>query len=117
MNIPSQICQQINRNNMSRKPNSQQITLETRGIFDLVKGEFSPDEASEILVDLFSKKINFHEVKSFSEQIRFGTEDVKGLKRIKELKIARNSAIELIAEANKSGKSLRIYSTISIELI
>jgi hypothetical protein len=102
---------------MSAKLNSQEITLETKGTFDLVKGDFSPDEGSEILNELFSKKINFHEVKSFSEQIRFGTPDVKGLKRIKELKIARNSAIELIAEAKKSGKSLRNYSTISIELI
>lgn len=84
---------------------------------ELIKGEFSPEEASEIVYDLFSKKINFHEVKNFSKLIRKGTEDQKSNERIVELKADKNQAKELINKAAASGKSIRITSTISIELI
>jgi hypothetical protein len=84
---------------------------------ELIKGDFSPEEASEIVHDLFSKKINFHEVKSFSKLIREGVEDHKSAERIVELKADKKSAKELINEAEASGKTLRITSTVHIELI
>lgn len=84
---------------------------------ELINGEFSPEEASEILHDLFSKKINFHEVKSFSKLIREGAEDQKSTERIVELKADKKQAKELIDKAAASGKSLRITSTVHIELI
>jgi hypothetical protein len=95
----------------------KQSTTDVKAIYDLVKGDFSPAEASEIIDDLFNTKINFHERKNFSRQIRFGSDDLHGLQRIKELKMARELANGLITEAKKSGKSLRVNSTISIELI
>jgi hypothetical protein len=88
-----------------------------KGTFDLIKGEFSPAEASEIVNDLFLKKINFHEVKSFSQLIRFDSNDPDTLQRISELKLSQRHAQELIAKARKAGQSLRINSTVIIELI
>ncbi|MDH4091560.1 MAG: hypothetical protein OEV74_02565 [Cyclobacteriaceae bacterium] len=95
----------------------KQITAVENGTFDLVQGDFSPNDALEIVTDLFSMKINFHEVKSFSQLIRFGAKDPDLLQRISELKIAQKQARELINEAKESGKSVRVNSTISIELI
>lgn len=84
---------------------------------ELINGHFSPEEASEIVHDLFTKKINFHEVKSFSQLIREGAEDQKSAKRIVELKADRKQAKELIDAAAASGKSIKITSTVHIELI
>jgi len=88
-----------------------------KGTYDLVKGEFTLEEASEIINDLFMKKINFNEVKSFGQFVRTGAKDPATLKRIEELKTAREKAQQLLALAKSEGKSLRVESTISIELI
>jgi hypothetical protein len=52
----------------------------------LVEGTFSGIEAKEILVDLISKKINFHHLKNFSSEERFGKTCELSLDRIQELK-------------------------------
>lgn len=88
-----------------------------KAIFDLVKGEFTQEEAFEIVNDLFAKKINFHESKSFSQLVRNGQSDPAEHDRISELQNSREQSSQLIAEAKKSGKSLRVSSTITIELI
>ena len=85
--------------------------------FELINGEFSHAEAMEILVDLFSKKINFHELKSFSHLIRVGEEDSKSSARIKELMDAKQQIREMLEDAGQDGRSVRLKSTISIELI
>jgi len=95
----------------------KQSSTVARATYDLIKGDFSPEEASEIISDLFLKKINFHQRKNFSQQIRFGSQDLQGLERIKELKMTLEQTSELIGEAKKSGKSLRVNSTIIIDLI
>ncbi len=87
------------------------------GVYDLVKGDFSPEEASEIVNALFSKKINFHEVKNFSQLIRFGSKDPDTTERISQLKLNQKHARKLIREARETGKTLRVNSTITIEFI
>jgi hypothetical protein len=39
---------------------------------DLINGQFTPEDARELLTDLFSRKTNFHEIKNFSATERFG---------------------------------------------
>jgi len=95
----------------------KQSTTDAKATYDLIKGDFSPEEASELINDLFLKKINFHQRKNFSQQIRFGSEDLQGLQRIKELKMTLEQAKDLFNEAKQSGKAVRVNSTISIELI
>lgn len=99
------------------KTDEKQAVVVGKGAYELVKGDFSPEDASEIINDLFCKKINFLEVKSFSELIRFGSKDSSMLQTISELRIAKDQAKELIAKAKASGKNLRVNSIISIELI
>ncbi len=85
--------------------------------FDLVKGDFSPEDALEINNHLILKKINFHEVRSFSHLMKFGLADESSLKRIKELKQDKEAIQNLVLQAREQGKTLRIKATISIELI
>jgi ABC-type Fe3+ transport system substrate-binding protein len=84
---------------------------------DLIKGEFSPEEASEIINHMISKKINFHELKNFSSEIRFGSIDKNSKERIEQLKACKSSLNETLQEAKKLGKPLRITSSISVEII
>jgi hypothetical protein len=97
----------------------QEKTVDTveKGTYDLIKGDFSPEEAAEIMNDLFAKKINFHTQKGFGQLLRFGSKDPKSVQRISELELTQEQILELIAEANNTGKSLRVNSIISIELI
>lgn len=85
--------------------------------YDLIKGEFTPDEALEILVYLFDKKINFHQLKSFSSEIRFGDEDQKSVKRYKELKLSKASMVEFMQSAKEQGRKLKINSNVTIEIL
>jgi hypothetical protein len=93
------------------------ITDLENGNFHLVKGEYTPEEAAEIVSDLFSKKINFHNLKHFSQQIRFGLNDDSVSKRVQELTDAKTKAIEIIENAKASDRKVKIHSTISIEIL
>ncbi|WP_086539703.1 hypothetical protein [Algoriphagus antarcticus] len=84
---------------------------------DLVRGNFSPEDALEIINHLIAEKINFHEMRSFSSKIRFGEVDQNSEVRIKELKQSKASINVLISNAKEQGKTLKIESTISVELI
>jgi hypothetical protein len=94
----------------------EETTVAT-GTFELIKGQFSAEEALEIVNDLYSKKINFNERKSFSQEIRFGSKDPNLLLRINELKLSREETRKFIAEAGESGRTLQVSSTINIEIL
>ena len=88
-----------------------------KGTYDLINGDFLPDEAAEIVNGFFSKKINFQEVKSFSQLIQFGSKDPDTLQRISDLKTAQEKANALFAKAKETGREVHIHSTLFIELI
>lgn len=85
--------------------------------FDLIRGDFLPEEASELINYLIHKKIEFHEVRNFSSQIRFGKDDEASKLRLLELASTQEDIQELVSEASKQRKTLRVRSTINIELI
>ena len=43
---------------------------------NLIEGNFSGEEAKEILMNVFLAKIHYHELKNFSSQERFGKDDI-----------------------------------------
>ncbi|MGB8704813.1 MAG: hypothetical protein WCD31_07275 [Gillisia sp.] len=102
---------------MSSKTSPEEISIIDKETYVLVKGRFDPEEAAEIVNTLFSKKINFHDLKSFSDGIRFGSQDETSEKRIKELKAARENAKRLLELAKSTGKSIRLNSEILVELV
>lgn len=82
----------------------------------LIEGTFSDEEAKEILMNIFSTKINFHEVKNFSSIERFGEVDATAQKRIPDLKREVEKLTKILAEARANNKQITINSEINISL-
>lgn len=93
----------------------EKSTLEIN--LNLISGDFTPEDAKEILNELITEKINFHERKSLSSQIRFGYKDEATTKRVVELKSLREYVNEKIKEAQYQQKNVRIISDLQLELI
>lgn len=83
----------------------------------LIDGNFSHDEAKEILLKLFSDKINFHEMKNWSSQERFGEDDNVAQVRIPSLNKEVFKLQEILSEAKSEGMKLIISSEIKITLV
>lgn len=84
--------------------------------FKLIDGHFSPDEAREIVMNVFLEKIQFHKNKNFSSEERFGKEDITAVKRILELKRSMDSISKLIEEAKQNNETLQIISEVKINI-
>jgi len=82
----------------------------------LIEGNFSPDEAREILMNVFLGKIQFHQNKKFSSEERFGKEDINAVNRILELKKSMIIISELIDIAKQNNETLKITSEVKIQL-
>ena len=82
----------------------------------LIEGTFLHGEAKEILMNVFTTKINYHEMKNFSSQERFGKEDATAKKRIPALKKETDRLLKILAEAKANNKQLIINSEIVISL-
>ena len=82
--------------------------------FKLIDGRFSTEEAKEILTNVFSEKINFHLMKNFSSQERFGKDDENAANRIHQLKEELDRLKELLSNNNSEDKTLTIHSEINI---
>ena len=83
----------------------------------LIEGDFIFDEAKEILVSIFSSKINFHNIKNWSSQERFGKDDEIAQKRIPALRNEMKKLEEILLEAKAQNKKLMITSQINISLL
>ncbi len=83
----------------------------------LIEGEFIFDEAKEILTSMFSSKINFHNIKNWSSQERFGEDDEIAQKRIPALRNEMKKLEEILLEAKAKNKKLMVTSEINISLL
>jgi hypothetical protein len=83
----------------------------------LIDGTFSVSEANEVLMSLFSSKIQFHEMKIFSSRERFGIDDEHSVKRIPSLLESKSALAALIHESSKQPIKMRITSTVQVEII
>jgi hypothetical protein len=84
--------------------------------FSLIKGEFTKEEARDILLGMINYKINFHEVRNFGSSIQQGRQDDLSITRIHELEETRNQMLKFFSELEDSGK-LKITSKIIIERV
>lgn len=80
----------------------------------LISGSFTPDEAKEILFEMLTSKINFHNVKSLSSLVRFNNPNLESELRIKELQQTKEQLIELIQQALADNLNLNVEATIEI---
>lgn len=83
----------------------------------LIEGMFKPEEAREILTNLLSAKIRFHQLKNLSSIEKNGTDDPVSKARIPELEESLEKVISLIANAANNHTALKIHSEIAIEFI
>ena len=82
----------------------------------LVKGQYTAEEAKEILMDLFHSKINFHEVKNFSNKERFGQDHEHSIKRMTELRKNIESFSKELGLAGESNKTVSIESMVVVTI-
>ncbi|MFN8278316.1 MAG: hypothetical protein U0T84_12610 [Chitinophagales bacterium] len=67
--------------------------------FPLIKGEFLPSEARDLLVNLINSKIQFHQMRSFSHRERFGEVDHASEQRIEQLTQQRRNLQQMLEHA------------------
>lgn len=85
--------------------------------FEVIKGNFKPDEAKDILMTLINKKIDFHNLKNLSSEIHFNKPDQKSKERIKALKEISAQIKELVKNAKEDDCEIAIDSTIQLALV
>jgi hypothetical protein len=72
----------------------------------LVKGEFNPADAKEVLVSLFKSKINYHTTAAFSKKILTGKGSSFDIQRVEELRNSLRSINEILEEAERGSLQL-----------
>ncbi|OAQ38490.1 hypothetical protein A5893_13780 [Pedobacter psychrophilus] len=82
--------------------------------FKLIEGIFSASDAKEILLNLIEEKIKFHELRSFSDEVKQGKKNDESLLKVAELNDTK-SKIKALLEKVENGKNLKINSFIEIE--
>jgi hypothetical protein len=90
--------------------------MKTRTNLKLIDGKFSPNEAREVLVSLFSSKIRFHEMQNLSSKERLGVEDERSKKRIPELLESKRLIAEIMEQAKTKNMDVIITSMVNIEI-
>ncbi len=82
-----------------------------------IEGNFSDEEAKEILMTIFSAKISYHKMKNLSSQVGFNKDDEMAQKRIPLLQKATEKFLDIISEAKLNKKRLLITSDINISIL
>jgi hypothetical protein len=77
--------------------------------FKLIEGVFSAKDAKEILLTFIEEKIKFHELKSFSAEVKTGHKSEEALIRVEELKKTRRELVELLESENMESIYLSSY--------
>lgn len=90
--------------------------MKKKETIELIKGSFNPDEAQEILLQLLNSKINFHNLKNWSSQERFGKPDVYSVERLKNLEESRKKVLKLFSESISGAKTIAINSIVEINI-
>ena len=84
----------------------------------LVKGEFTPSEASDIINALIDEKINFHKLQRLQLWERNHVGNTEHLNdRISELINEKENAINIISKARSMGSKLKINGILEIKSI
>ena len=94
-----------------------QLLMKNTETLTIIDGNFAYDEAKEILMNIFSSKINFHNIKNWSSQERFGKDDAIAQKRIPALRNEMKKLEGILSDAKAKNKKLVVSSEINISLL
>ena len=82
----------------------------------LIDSNFNIEDSKDLLMKLINYKISFHQQHNFSCEERFGKPDDHSTRRIKELSETREDLYSFINEMENQKVSLKIDSTIVINV-
>lgn len=88
--------------------------MDTKKTFQLIDGEFSGDQARQIIGAMVRHKIDYHSREQFSDEIRYGKAKDCSDSRLKNLQTLEKDLTELFKHAHTNGKNLQIKGTIEI---
>jgi hypothetical protein len=84
----------------------------------LVDGVFTPSEAADILLDMFSKKINFHKLKILSINEGNHSEPCTyDHGRLEELIRQKAELEQIIRDVRSEGRNMKVNAMINIEIV
>lgn len=83
--------------------------------FKLISGEFSNEQAKDVLTDLYSSKIKFHSICALRHEEKFAKKSSFHEDKIIELKLERDGILKFLENVSPNEK-LKIESTISITI-
>ena len=82
--------------------------------FKLIDGVFDYEQASEVLLSLIDRKINFHKLESFGHEIRCGEVLAQSQQRITDLTKCYSEIQDLIKSNATENQRFNIKATIQI---
>lgn len=91
--------------------------MEKQKTLSLINGQFTNEEAHEILMNMFLSKIQFHKMKNFSSQERLGISDPIAVKRIPELLAEIENLKEVLEMAQSGNYRLSVKSVVNITIL
>jgi hypothetical protein len=91
--------------------------MEDNHTYSLVKGQYTANEATDVLFSLVNSKIKFHELRAFGMKERSENDLHKSEMRSKELKLVLADIKSLIEFAQAENMELKISGNIDIQLI
>jgi hypothetical protein len=86
-------------------------------IYTLIDGEFTSEEAKEILLKMISIKINYYNIQNWSSNERFGCDDDVAQKKLSALRKESEVLQSVLSEARFKNVKLCIKSEINISLV
>lgn len=86
-------------------------------IIQVVNGNFSPAEAREMLNELITSRINFHNIQMLRMwEANHRYDSSEGDKKINAMRKEKTEAIELIEKAKREGFNVEIIGEIKVKL-
>ena len=82
--------------------------------FQLIDGTFTPSEASRVLLSLVQRKMDYHRLEQFSNEVRLNQDPSHSEKRLQDLAKLENALKELFASAADAKQNLKINGWIEI---
>lgn len=82
--------------------------------YTLIEGVFPEDEAREILMNMFSTKLQFHALRNLRSLERLGHEDEAAVRRMGELKQSMQDIQATLAQAKSGDRKLIMTSSVQI---
>ncbi|MFC4263654.1 hypothetical protein ACFOWM_12235 [Ferruginibacter yonginensis] len=88
--------------------------MKKQAVYTLINNQFTAAEAKAILTSMYTAKIDFHAMKQFSAQERYGTDDAMAVTKLPALKETLATIKQLMDEAEAAQSTVNIQATIDI---